>query len=384
MKKYIFIVLLCFSNLINSFAYEIPDWYFYINFGYGFNWDGASGLPHNIGFNLTFFDIMASENKFATFKSPLGMKFNTFIEYEGINYFGYEKYIRPRNNNRGYNIHIDGYYLPRINTGIEFQLFVPYIGLVPAYNFYNNNFQLFFQMRSELGWYLSKDICFNISLTTRSPDLLQVENDYFSLNLLLGIIYNPKRKINLINETQRIENEEMQRIEEQQRYSQLQRESRERARSESEQEYNSAKGTIGVFQLVAYIQKWGRSEYFHRDSYTEIARRLSSNNNVRFIEIRSGQNADIANPYNFDSNAIYYCSQFTVQQWVEASFLADISNGTNLGRRDTRIFIRNIYNIGNIGRTVSNAYLRYVGIESYTAVSGAHTVVPMFDLLLSF
>jgi hypothetical protein len=42
------------------------------------------------------------------------------------------------------------------------------------------------------------------------------------------------------------------------------------------------------------------------------------------------------------------------------------------------------HNIGNIGRTVLNAYLRYVGTETDTAVSGAHTVVPMFDLLLSF
>jgi len=398
MNKILLIIFLCFLNTINSFGYEIPDQYFYGYFGYGTGNDESSlvnGLLHKVGYNLTFYDfwsetylsmhlnLIEEKKHTAIFIYPFGLKINAFIEYEGINYFGYEKYIRPKNNNRGYYITVDGYYIPRINSGIEVQLIIPYIGLIPVYNFHNNNFQLFMQMRGELGWDFTKDFSLRLSLAIRTPDFLRIEEDSVSLNLLLGIIYNPFRRKNIELEIQKKENEERVRREQQEIEEIARMYKRERNRQESVRDYKKALETTGVVQLAEYIKKWRENEFFQRDSYIEIARRLSANNNVKFIELKSGQNVDIPNPYNFDSTVIYYFSQFTVQQWAGASFLADISNGGNVGK-DTRIFIRNIYDIGNIGRTVTNAYLRYVGVYEYTAVSGAYTVVPKFDLLFSF
>jgi hypothetical protein len=398
MNKILIFIFLCFLNTTYSFGYEIPDQYFYGYFGYGTGNDESSlvnGLLHKFGYNLTFYDFWSETNfsillnlkeekkHTAVFIYPFGVKVNGFIGYEGIYYFGYEKYIRPKNINKGYFITVDGYYIPRINSGIEVQLFIPYFGLIPTYNFHNNNFQLFMQMRGELGWDFTNDFGLRLSLAVRTPDLLRIEEDSVSLNLLLGIIYNPFRSKNIEYEIQKKEKEERARREQQERTAIMYREERERNRQESVRDYEKALKTTGVVQLAEYIKKWEKSEFLHRESYIEIARRLSENNNVKFIELKGGQNVDIPNPYNFDSSAIYYFSQFTVQQWVGASFLADISNGSNI-RRDTRIFIRNIYDIGNISRVVTNAYLRYVGVYEYTAVSGALTVVPKFDLLFSF
>jgi hypothetical protein len=235
-------------------------------------------------------------------------------------------------------------------------------------------------MRGELGWYLTNEIGLRLSLSHRIADLLRedkiIDEKEAFINIFMGIIYNPQRRKIFEKEIIRINSER----EKQARYAQAERAAQREA---IEREYTEALETTGVVKLAEYIRKYKNSNFFNRESYIEIARRLSRNNNVRFIQLKSDQNADIANPYNFDSSAIYYCYQFTVQQWVGTSFLADISNGSNIGR-DTRIFIRDIYNIGNIGRSVTNAYLRYVGVETYTAVSGAHTVVPKFDLLFSF
>jgi hypothetical protein len=105
MNKILIIIFIVFLNTINSFCYEIPDQYFYCNFGYGYGL--GNSLPHNLGFNLTLYDMMAKANRSRLFSlieeehhiifiSPLGLKVNAFIEYEGINYFGYEKYIPPK------------------------------------------------------------------------------------------------------------------------------------------------------------------------------------------------------------------------------------------------------------------------------------------------
>jgi len=284
MKKLSTIILFFFLNTIYSFGFDIPDQYFYSNFGYGAHNDGGSlvnGLPHNIGYNLTLFGIMNEEIRAVNFIYPFGLKMNVFIEYEGINFFDYEKYIPPNKNIKGYYISVDGYYTPRINSGIEIQLFVPYIGLIPAYNFYNNNFQLFIHMLGELGWYLTNELGLRLSLAIRTPDLRKIKEDSGSINLLLGIIYNPFRRRNIEHDIKRRENEERLKREQQERIDQMQREMRARARQESGKDYARALETTGVVQLAEYINKWGKTEYFQRESYIEIARRLSLNNKMK-------------------------------------------------------------------------------------------------------
>jgi hypothetical protein len=146
--------------------------------------------------------------------------------------------------------------------------------------------------------------------------------------------------------------------------------------------YSNVLKSSGIVQLVSYIKDYGGSQYFQSDSYIEIARRLTNNNKIDLLTIPSGYEADIPNPYSFDDKVIYFCESFTVQQWVDTSFLADVSYYGRGG--NSYIYIRNVYNIKNIGKTVTNAYLQYVGAKTYQAVNGAHTVVPMFDLLYSF
>jgi len=202
MNKILIIIFLCFLNTINSFGYEIPDQYLYCNLGYGAGFDESSlvnCLRHNFGYNLTLFDfatITIEEKHNVVFIYPFGLKVNVFIEYEGIKYFGYEKYIPPGNNNKGYYIPIHGEYTPRINSGIEILLLFAYYGLIPAYDFSTNTFQLLMQMRSELCWYLTNETGLKLSLSiTPYVDLIRIEEKkrFPQINILIGIISNPQR-----------------------------------------------------------------------------------------------------------------------------------------------------------------------------------------------
>jgi hypothetical protein len=157
----------------------------------------------------------------------------------------------------------------------------------------------------------------------------------------------------------------------------------ERKRAE---EYLNALKSSGIGQLVNYIKKYRgpwRFPNFLPDSYTEIARRLTNDANIKLINLPNGRDADIPNPYNFYSHSIYYCNEFSLQQWIETSFLADVASGTS-SRGSTLIFIRNVPNITNIERSVKNAYLKYVGAREYTSTSGALQTIPSFDLLFHF
>jgi hypothetical protein len=218
--------------------------------------------------------------------------------------------------------------------------------------------------------------------------LVDLEGSFIDVVLFLnvGFLFHPNR-MNKIAAYEKQQEEarqlQEQRRQEEQRLQEQRRQEDEAERKKMAELYSTILESSGIAQIASYIQNYSGNRYFQSDSYTEIARRLTGNENIDLRTIPSGYNADIPNPYNFDSKAIYFCEAFTVQQWVDTSFLADISNGRG-GMSDSHIYIRNVYEVRNIKRTVSNAYLRYVGTETYRAVSGAYTVVPMFDLLYSF
>lgn len=146
--------------------------------------------------------------------------------------------------------------------------------------------------------------------------------------------------------------------------------------------YSEAVRSRNIDRIVNYINTYKNNRYFVTDSYREIAKILSNNQNINFVYIRNDHNADIPNPYNFDRNSIYYCSRITLQQWIERSFLADISNGNSRG--STLIYVQDSYNVNNISRSINNVYLRYIGTETYTAVSGAITTVAKFNIIYYF
>jgi hypothetical protein len=210
-------------------------------------------------------------------------------------------------------------------------------------------------------------------------DFLFNHGPWFSLYITIGGLFNPNRQK---MERQYKLSQQQQAEEEAEEVRQRQAE-QIRAKVDAEKAYTDALQMNGVTPIVLYIQSYKNRAYFNNDSYTEIARRLSNNNNIHLIELDSGRGADIANPYNFSKTALYYCKGFTVQQWIDTNFLADVSLGQG-SSGDTRIYINHVYDVSSIGRNVTNTYLRYVGTQTYTAVSGAVTTVPAFDLLFSF
>jgi tetratricopeptide (TPR) repeat protein len=105
------------------------------------------------------------------------------------------------------------------------------------------------------------------------------------------------------------------------------------------------------------------------------------------------------NPYAYDEN-ILYRTDFNVIQWIGKSFMATTGNailrslanesfGTstlgslyaNALAPSTSIFIRNVSDIKQIGEYVGEAYLIYVGVESFTMANNSYQEFPIFDIV---
>jgi hypothetical protein len=149
-----------------------------------------------------------------------------------------------------------------------------------------------------------------------------------------------------------------------------------RLKAIAETKYQEALNTPGLDVLVEYIKKNWRDEYFNRDSYIEIARRLTNNKDVKYTEI----NYINENPYAFEKDIIYFCdgqSTFGITQWMDKGILATI--------RDTPLFIESVPNIKAInGRAIRNAYMRYKGTTKMIYANGAEKILPVFDILYHF
>ena len=77
-------------------------------------------------------------------------------------------------------------------------------------------------------------------------------------------------------------------------------------------------------------------------------------------------------------------------QWItESSFIAETYN-KNYNKQI--IHIRNAYSFNNenkenlyvIDKYVKSAYLKYLGTFEYTSTSGAFSIIPSFDIVLSY
>ena len=160
-------------------------------------------------------------------------------------------------------------------------------------------------------------------------------------------------------------------IEAQKRYEERMQEERQ-TRETALAAYTNARDSKSVSRMANYIEEWSRTRYFVEQSYTDIARFLTNNENAVLKEF-----SKVVNPYSFDEQTVYYAkNNLSVQQWVgNGSFLARLLSSYDM------IFIRKAYNVKAIQKYIKSPYLKYVGTYEYVAVSGAQVIVPMFDLL---
>jgi hypothetical protein len=162
-------------------------------------------------------------------------------------------------------------------------------------------------------------------------------------------------------------------------------------RTNFEAAYQNALNQNGVSGLAAFIldgrRLLGPNWYFGyklpngikwdddiiEDCRKEIARRLTNNQNITFVRI-----GGIGNPYGFDKNVIYNCTDYIrVSQWRTDGSLFCLLDGDEL-------IIDKVPDITKIGNSIRNAYLQYKGTKEVTFVSGRSEMIAVFDLLYYF
>jgi len=141
--------------------------------------------------------------------------------------------------------------------------------------------------------------------------------------------------------------------------------------------YSEAIKVNGVDKIIEYISNYRREDGFNKGSYEEIAKRITGNANISFKEIYTA-----SNPYAFDTSTIYYCGSIFVENFLQGRILAYISNF--IIDDGNRLVIRNVPDISKIGKFISNAYLKYIGVTTVTYTNGRALDMAMFDVIYHF
>jgi len=112
------------------------------------------------------------------------------------------------------------------------------------------------------------------------------------------------------------------------------------------------------------------------------------------------ENSTNTNPYAYEANVIYL-TNFDVNQWIEKSVLATTGSQSlrqNIGMlspdlntilrvggmgHGTRIFVRNIPDIflSQMSGNIQNAFLVYIGAQTFQMADGSSQVFPVFELI---
>jgi hypothetical protein len=152
------------------------------------------------------------------------------------------------------------------------------------------------------------------------------------------------------------------------------REAEKRERQDaSERAYANALAVSGVDKIKEYISVYRYTDYFNRDSYIEIARRIVNARNIKFDNLTM-----TGNPYAYEKDTIYfYHYNIGVRQWLpDGGILCYIGNHA--------LVLEEVPNVRNIKEVISNSYLRYNGTSTLQFVNGKTEVIPVFNLIYSF
>jgi hypothetical protein len=151
-------------------------------------------------------------------------------------------------------------------------------------------------------------------------------------------------------------------------------------KEETELAYEAALMLSGVTGITEYIQQYNtydRRDYFNKDSYAEIARRITSNRNIKFDNITTS-----INPYAFNTETVYYCVGLYVNQFLNGKIIASLNSSVR--NDENLIVVDSVPDISKIGRSIRNAYLRYTGVTKLSMGNGGTREVATFSVIFYF
>jgi hypothetical protein len=123
--------------------------------------------------------------------------------------------------------------------------------------------------------------------------------------------------------------------------------------AEMDRAYEAAVRSQGVDLLKEYITTYIRDDYFNDDSYLEIAKKITRNNNAILENLYTAPN-----PYGFNEDVVYYGGTLIVTQWLDRKIVAY----TNYSRDDENIIIIDGFpDITKIGSSIQHSFLQYTG-----------------------
>jgi hypothetical protein len=138
--------------------------------------------------------------------------------------------------------------------------------------------------------------------------------------------------------------------------------------------YATAVSSQGIELLKEYINTYAGDDHFNADSYLEIARRITRNNNITLEMLYTAPN-----PYAFSEGVVYYGGTLSVNQWIDKKAVAYISSFI---RDDGNIIvIKSFPDISKIGHVIQHSFLRYAGVTKIGLSNGGTIERPTFDLL---
>lgn len=283
------------------------------------------------------------------------------------------------------------------NMNLEFGICFPFNFIAMGLKNYDKEFYLSLVLKPELLFYFSE--AFGLSIEAYMSYDKKFSNfkgeNYLSGGIELGIVYNPTRKAR----KKRIENEdkayavELRNIREAEEKRNKEKAEQEQARKEKinkqiEEErmndFNIALSLNTIKGWIVYSKKWEN----YNSQNVEVEKILQKQYGIE--KILKFENDSVENPYGFRKDVLYYSDSVEVLQWItESSFIAETYN-KNYNKQI--IHIRNAYSFNNenkenlyvIDKYVKSAYLKYLGTFEYTSTSGAFSIIPSFDIVLSY
>jgi hypothetical protein len=138
--------------------------------------------------------------------------------------------------------------------------------------------------------------------------------------------------------------------------------------------YAAAVSSEGIEQLKEYINTYAGHDHFNADSYREIAKKITRNNNTVLETLYTAPN-----PYAFNEGVVYYGGTLSVNQWIDKKAVAYINSFI---RDDGNIIvIKSFPDISKIDRVIQHSFLRYTGVTKIGLSNGGTIERPTFDLL---